>query len=1296
MTPEQAQALVGRSFVPFKGNRCRFLAVAAGFLVSAAAHSSVLYVDSLADESAEGDGVSPETAFATLDAAAAAAADGDEIRILGGGGRSYVFASDTNGTRFAQAALRLVGWGDARPVLYPDPEVERTGGQRLFVLAGAGSSASRLAFHFTKASAGKATVLSVRAPDVAVRDCEFELVDGPATYQAGGYAGIVSCDRGCATNLLVEGCTFRNTRPASANWEYRPIMPRDGARIVGNLFTNVNAAVACRRLGASEKDGRADYTGAIAFVSNVVVESHCTAGGNYGGVILGNYNGPRTAEIAFNRFVNPGAEPSGAVVRKHREGCSSLSLHHNTVVGFQALLSTGDKWPGNTVAHVFDNLLLDTTAILREDAVDAKDSQGNVTETYLTSLKAGSYLRANATDGALYGGSAAEEDGYAAAVGAVLAVEPGPTLPEPPEFFHTRRPDDANYYRWRLPQGEFLVENAWTDGGAWPAYIGALPPLVKKPDPLVVIFGSKSFAPSGGGGSSPVQDEPVWPVVPPGDGWRVTALDPLHLVAQADFTPDEQAAFSLTPAELALSGWKFDNAFYAAADRATGGRAAREASLRAGPYAVSGHDVVSNGLWKTANGLLRFPDGRGHWKPARAARILYNVFLELDAPLQSGESVTLSMPDGENLSFTYDPDEPSPLFKVNQVGYDNDAPHRYAYLGGWMGPLGPVPAPSAATFELVDDATGAVALAGPLARRAADPTRDGTPFCGEETCEMDLSDAPAGRYFLRVAGVGRSEAFDIGPAGLGEAFALHMKGLYHQRCGCAKTADLTRWTDDACHLQVWRGVNPPDDWEYGSCFTAAPNGHVKVTHFEINSAMMDSYTESLSLPGGWHDAGDYDRRPMHMRIVGDFATVYLLRPGNFADSQLAVPERGNGIPDILDEAVWGLRHLLAGQQADGGVGTWIEGTRHPGDGDHCMPSEDPVRYCLSRATRQSTVEYAGYAALLARALEKAGGPAAAKMAAEFSKSAIRAWDYAAIAEPAKHVPMKAVAGKEIVDVFYDENENPPNPEAVAKAAVNLYALTGDARYAKALDDLVGPFQARINKSGYGLSPLVLAEFGFTDVPGEAFRKLADYWRERTIREADANLKRLENAYPYRLPWFGADEGWVHTMSWGNVHPLRQALKFVAAHALTGDRKYLDAAFLANDFHCGCNPNGSTWTAGLGTVYPVSYLSLASLEDGIGEYVAGITPYRNTFGLPPKAKEWVWRNRTDEIKLYPFLRRWADIENQTVAASEFTVWETIGPAAATTGYLMGPGLSPKNDMREPAADVHDLPGFWALP
>ena len=234
-----------------------------------------------------------------------------------------------------------------------------------------------------------------------------------------------------------------------------------------------------------------------------------------------------------------------------------------------------------------------------------------------------------------------------------------------------------------------------------------------------------------------------------------------------------------------------------------------------------------------------------------------------------------------------------------------------------------------------------------------------------------------------------------------------------------------------------------------------------------------------------------------------------------------------------------------------------------------------------------------------------------------------------------------------------------------------------------------------------MSPLVLAELDFTDVPaglpGAAdFAALRTWWRRRVVADADAWLSRAESAYPYRLPWYGASEGWVYTMSWGAVHPLRQALRFVAAHAMTGDARYLDAAFLANDYHCGCNPNGATWTTGLGREYPVGFLSLVSCSDGIGEYVEGITPYRNTYGLPQRAKEYVWNNDPDEIRLWPFLRRWANIESQTVATSEYTVWETIGPAAAATGYLMGPGLSPPVEPRTPAADVRDLPGYWSLP
>ena len=65
---------------------------------------------------------------------------------------------------------------------------------------------------------------------------------------------------------------------------------------------------------------------------------------------------------------------------------------------------------------------------------------------------------------------------------------------------------------------------------------------------------------------------------------------------------------------------------------------------------------------------------------------------------------------------------------------------------------------------------------------------------------------------------------------------------------------------------------------------------------------------------------------------------------------------------------------------------------------------------------------------------------------------------------------------------------------------------------------------------------------------------------------------------------------------------------------------------------------------------------------------------------------------------PIWRRWCNVETQTVGASEFTVWETIGPAAAVTGYLLNGASRPDRRWidRRPADDVRKLPGYDPLP
>ena len=737
--------------------------------------------------------------------------------------------------------------------------------------------------------------------------------------------------------------------------------------------------------------------------------------------------------------------------------------------------------------------------------------------------------------------------------------------------------------------------------------------------------------------------------------------------------------------------------------------------------------VTGTGYWMNPIGQSRFPDEKGQMRLSRNADAAHYLFIRLDRPLAEGEKITLSLPAGETVEFTWLEKMPSPVFKINQVGYLPNAP-KYAYIGAWLGTAGPLKLHqemNGKTFHLVDLANGKNVFTGKLQARMPDPVNaNGTPFTGEEVLELAFSQfARPGKYALVIPGFGSSYPFRIHDNTMAEAFFIHARGLYHQRCGIAKGAPYTRWTQKICHENCFRGTFPPSDGHYRKGadtrtygFFDAAGKSVSVDHFELIKRNTPAVPQRLHAPGGWHDAGDWDRRPQHLGIVGDLAIVYLLKPGNFCDGQLNIPESGNGIPDILDEARWGLEHLRQVQQPDGGVGTWIETTRHPRPGEG-MASDDKLTYYVSCATRNSTLEYAAYASLLSLAMRKAG---AEKMMTQFRDSAIAAWKFAL--DPANGKPRIFKTSKKTL--FY--RENPAlSPELLVKAGFNLYLLTGNPDFLRRAENEVEPALASMKKNSWHWSPFFWMEMEIFKFDSIILEKLATARRKYLIAAADELLHQQENNYPIRIPWYSSRAGWVHTMSWGTSHPLVRARTLIAAHAITGDQAYRNGALLANDFLNGANPSGSSMTSGLGRVYPVRFLDLNSYADGIPEQIPGITPYRNTYGIPRNAVNLAYglyfpkknmnfpglklsllprsglseKECAREVgRLLPIWRRWCNVEAETVAASEYTVWETIGPNAAVTGYLLnGASLpDPEWSTRKPADDIRKLPGYDPLP
>ena len=155
------------------------------------------------------------------------------------------------------------------------------------------------------------------------------------------------------------------------------------------------------------------------------------------------------------------------------------------------------------------------------------------------------------------------------------------------------------------------------------------------------------------------------------------------------------------------------------------------------------------------------------------------------------------------------------------------------------------------------------------------------------------------------------------------------------------------------------------------------------------------------------------------------------------------------------------------------------------------------------------------------------------------------------------------------------------------------------------------------------------------------------------------------------------------------------MTLIAAHKMTGEEKFLTGAHLANDFHNGANPLGRSMTSGLGKIYPAVFLDLISYAGNTGEFVPGITPYGNTFGIDRNAVKMVYKDKADML---PIFRRYVSLEFLSVPSAEYSVWETIAPAAVTSGYLLEkpclPSAALKN--RQPVSDFRRLPGYAALP
>lgn len=173
---------------------------------------------------------------------------------------------------------------------------------------------------------------------------------------------------------------------------------------------------------------------------------------------------------------------------------------------------------------------------------------------------------------------------------------------------------------------------------------------------------------------------------------------------------------------------------------------------------------------------------------------------------------------------------------------------------------------------------------------------------GDSVSTVDFSAVTApGDYVLRVVSADlRSYPFRIADDVYRIAGAAAAKSFFYQRCNHERALP---YASDA--LLGYPGIG--GRWVDGECHTtdyAAPAGPGSPDH------------GPLDVHGGWHDAGDY-QKTLWGRGVPELLFAYEVNPTAWPDGQLNLPESGNGIPDLLDEARWELDFYLRMQRPDG-------------------------------------------------------------------------------------------------------------------------------------------------------------------------------------------------------------------------------------------------------------------------------------------------------------------------------------------------------------------------------------------
>lgn len=657
------------------------------------------------------------------------------------------------------------------------------------------------------------------------------------------------------------------------------------------------------------------------------------------------------------------------------------------------------------------------------------------------------------------------------------------------------------------------------------------------------------------------------------------------------------------------------------------------------------------------------------------------IYLELPFSLTQGCTYTVTLnhlaSNVNRYTFLFDAFAlRSPAIHLNQIGFVPEAP-KYAYLSQWMGSFNTADHPGGALaldryyyapFHLVRTSDNAIVFSGSVGRHRLKSAADfaSTTFSNKNftradvwQCDFSSFDTP-GEYRLVVEKMGCSYPFEIGADVYRQAYYYTSRALFTQRQGVNKEVEpdliypRDHRTEDGIVMKYY-----PDLKTEG---TFDPNqGKGRVT----------------GVWGWYHDAGDWDTYPDHYVVPMTLLALYDLKSQNFGDGDVGgkyqvnpgepwIDEGRDGLPDLLDEAMWLIKYfkrtreaLIAQGYSTGGIPGYA-GVDAGAESGTASWQDKRVMALKGADSVLMAYRYAACAAYLCTGLDRFAGGVHPESPG-WLQEARTAYTWA-------H--------------RWNQDTNGDINRARMLAAAALYRYTGVAAYQEDFRSCKARDDGWKSLLWYMLNPWHHAALIFGRIPDGhpgLDKALRQQCRDDLIAMADKETVETAGDRGFR---YGASRSILHML--GSLSTPKIFLA-AAAYEFTGQKKYLDACHTTCDYCLGGNQLDLVRVSGLGenperqpfhcdSWYLTDYNSMVYDNPILPGYVIYDMHYNGDWMA---GESWTWVGDEDYSRstAWPAIADFPDAEARfpnrwSIAGSEFTIQQTQCQAIFAYGYLCG--------------------------